>query len=342
MLSSTINNLVSDLKPRQREVLVGRFGLNSGEKKTLAEIGEKYDLTRERVRQIEEEALKAVRDRLSQEKETIEEILDLISGHLDNLGGLRQNDLFLIEIKHLLNDSRLHYWHLRFLSEVAGLPLYHPINDDFHNFWYLDERQIELAARFAARLENLIADKKEETVVAGRFHDYFAKAVKISRLPHFVALNYLSVSKKFGINPFGDLGLSHWEEITPKTIGGKTYLILKKHGAPLHFRDIAEAINRAGFNRLKALPQTVHNELIKDPRFVLVGRGTYGLKEHGFVPGTAKDVIFLILKEKGPLPFEEIMDAISKQRFLKKNTIVLNLQNRKFFRKLKDGRYSVR
>jgi DNA-directed RNA polymerase delta subunit len=342
MLSAVINNLVSDLKPRQREVLSGRFGLNSGEKKTLAEIGEKYDLTRERVRQIEEEALRTIQARLSREKEAIEEILDLISEHLNGLGGLRQNDLFLLEIRHLLNDNRLHHWHLRFLSETAGLPLYHPLNNNFHNFWYLNEKQVELAARFAERLENLIADKKEETVVAGRFHDYFSKAVKISRLPHFIALNYLSVSKKFGTNPFGDLGLSHWEEITPKTIGGKTYLILKKHGAPLHFRDIAEAINKAGFNRMKALPQTVHNELIKDPRFVLVGRGTYGLKERGFVPGTAKDVISLILKEKGPLSFEEIMDSVLKQRFLKKNTIVLNLQNRKFFRKMEDGRYSLK
>ena len=148
-----------------------------------------------------------------------------------------------------------------------------------------------------------------------------------------VGLNYLSVSRKFGINPFGDLGLSHWEEITPKTVRGKTYLILKKHGKPLHFKDIAEAINKINAGKRPALPQTVHNELIKDARFVLVGRGIYGLAEHGFKSGVAQEVIYRTLKEKGPLHLKDIIDEVLKQRMLKENTIVLNLQNKKYFKK---------
>ena len=75
-------------------------------------------------------------------------------------------------------------------------------------------------------------------------------------------------------------------------------------GLILNFREISEAINRTNFVGRAAHPQTVHNELIKDPRFVLVGRGIYGLSEHGFKPGIAREIISQILKEEGPLPLK--------------------------------------
>jgi len=341
VLSTTINNLISDLKPRQREVLIGRFGLEDGEKKTLASLGEKYDITRERVRQIEEEALKMAQERLRKERAS-EEILNSITSHLNNLGGLRRDCLFVPEIKAILKDNNLHHWHLRFISEISGQPLYYPDDADFHNFWYLDEKNIGIVSRFVLRLEKLIINKKEDLVVHQKFDTYFIKAARVHNIPDFIGLNYISVSRKFNINPFGDWGLNDWEEINPKTVREKAYLILKKQDKPLHFREISEAINRTNFVGRAAHPQTVHNELIKDPRFVLVGRGIYGLTEHGFTPGIAREVIYQILKEEGPLPLEKIIDLVQKQRFLKNNTIILNLQNKKYFKKLGDGRYTVK
>ena len=341
MLSTTINNLISDLKPRQREVLIGRFGLEDGEKKTLASLGEKYDITRERVRQIEEEALKMAQERLRKERAS-EEILNSITSHLNNLGGLRRDCLFVPEIKAILKDNNLHHWHLRFISEISGQPLYYPDDADFHNFWYLDEKNIGIVSRFVLRLEKLIINKKEDLVVHQKFDTYFIKAARVHNIPDFIGLNYISVSRKFNINPFGDWGLNDWEEINPKTVREKSYLILKKQDQPLHFREIAETINKTGFAGRLARPQTVHNELIKDPRFVLVGRGIYGLAERGFKPGIAREIISQILKEEGPLPLEKIIDLVQKQRFLKNNTIILNLQNKKYFKKLEDGRYTVK
>lgn len=342
MLSNIINNLITDLKPRQQDVLIGRFGLDDGEKKTLASIGEKYNITRERVRQLEAEALNAVHNRLDGIEKSINQIKELIAGHLGNIGGLQRDDLIIPELKHILKDDNLHHWYLRFFSEVVGEPLYYPVNDNFHHFWYLDKKSFQFADRFISDLENLIADKKEEIIVHGRFNDYFVKIAKIHRLPHHVGLNYLSASKKFGINHLGDFGLSHWKEISPKTAKDKTYLILKKHKKPMHFMEIANAINNTGFSSKKALPQTIHNELIKDKRFVLVGRGIYGLMEHGFKSGVASDVIRAVLKEKGPLGLKNIVDEVLKQRLLKENTIILNLNNKKLFKKLADGRYTVK
>src|SRR3989344_4735689 len=68
-------------------------------------------------------------------------------------------------------------------------------------------------------------------------------------------------------------------------------LVIRKHGSPIHFRDVAKQI-MVMFKK-KAHVATTHNELIKDPRFVLVGRGLYALAEWGYAPGIVRDVIRL-------------------------------------------------
>ncbi len=342
MITQTINNLIQGLKPRQREILSGRFGLESEEVQTLAGLGEQYDITRERVRQIEAEALRLVRAQFHANKELQEKILGPIYAHLHTYGGLRRDDFLVQELREIFHDNNLHHWHLRFLSGVIGEPRYYSSDDSFHFFWYSDKDAVKHAQKFINYLEKLIADKKEDLIIHQKFQDYFAQAVLQHDFSHEHGMNYLSVSRKFEKNPFGDFGLSHWEEINPRTMRDKAYLVLKKRGEPMHFTDVAKAINEVGFrDDRKALSQTVHNELIKDDRVVLVGRGIYGLKERGYMEGTCRDVLRSILKNQGPLSLEEIIQKVAEQRFLKHNTILLNLQNKKFFKRFGEGRYHV-
>lgn len=62
-LSTDIERLMADLTPQQREVLSLRFGLQDGQALTLAKIGDRLNISRERVRQIEREALTKLRKR---------------------------------------------------------------------------------------------------------------------------------------------------------------------------------------------------------------------------------------------------------------------------------------
>ena len=62
-LSSDLERLMADLTPQQREVLALRFGLLDGQALTLAKIGDRLNISRERVRQIEREALTKLRKR---------------------------------------------------------------------------------------------------------------------------------------------------------------------------------------------------------------------------------------------------------------------------------------
>jgi hypothetical protein len=79
--------------------------------------------------------------------------------------------------------------------------------------------------------------------------------------------------------------------------------------------------------------------LIKDGRFVLVGRGLYALTEWGYSQGTVVDVVMRILKEAGALSKDEIINHVLKERFVKENTILVNLQNAKYFKRDENGRY---
>ncbi len=339
-LNDIIKDLISGLSPRQKDIIEQRFGL-SGKKRTLAAVGKKYGLTRERVRQIESSSLKSISEKL-EKNQAAGKIIESAVSHLKKTGGVMKEDAFLKELRGLFKTNAITGEQLKFIFEVFKAPLHQIEDNNFHAFWYLDKESRKFAFDFINKLEKFIADKKEELITHKKFDELFAQVIKSHNIKDFVALNYASISKKFSVSPFGDFGLTRWEEITPKTARAKAYLILKKHSAPLHFKEIAKKINELKLNKRRALYQTIHNELIKDPRFVLVGRGMYGLSEFGLKPGIAKDVIARILKTKGPLRKEEVVDLVKQERFLKDNTILLNLQNRSHFKRMPDGKYCVK
>ena len=341
MISQIINNSIQALNPRQREIINGRFGLRlkDGEKTTLAFLGEKYDITRERVRQIENESLKKLKDVISEEIER--QALENIRIYLEGMGGARREDFFIQDLRGILKDDLLHRGHLMLLLRLSERPNYYPADIHFHDFWYLENEVIKIVKSFAKDLEKIINRRKQEVLGENQFDVFLKETARSCGISDTIGMNYVSLWRRFGVNPYGDFGLKHWEEIRPRTMRSKAYLILKKENKPLHFQNIAELINKMNFDSRRAHPATVHNELIKDPRFVLVGRGLYALQEQGFAPGTTKELIIQLLKKQGPLFLNEINNSLLKQRFIKPNTIFLYLQNRKQFKKLPDKRYQL-
>jgi len=157
-----------------------------------------------------------------------------------------------------------------------------------------------------------------------------------------VLYSILQASKKIEQNKFGHWGIEDWREVKPKTINDKIYLILKNHGKPMHFVEITEQINKINFDDKGANAATVHNELILDDKYVLVGRGLYSLKEWGYQKGTVVDVINSILSESAkPLSREEIIEKVLEQRLVKKATIILALMDKKSFEKV-GGKYQLK
>ncbi|MDE6233995.1 MAG: RNA polymerase sigma factor RpoD, partial [Lachnospiraceae bacterium] len=68
MLREHIDLLLKDLKDRERQVIVLRFGLEDGHPRTLEEVGKEFNVTRERIRQIEAKALRKLRNPVRSKK----------------------------------------------------------------------------------------------------------------------------------------------------------------------------------------------------------------------------------------------------------------------------------
>ena len=341
-VSKLINDSLVNLNPRSREVLVGRYGLKDGNPKTLIEIGNKYGVTRERIRQIEAHGLKDVRGAL--DGLGVENFVKLVKDHLSGLGGLRRENLFLSDLSYLIADANTPHLanKVRFLLEVMKEPNFYPEDNEWHSYWHLSDEDQKRASSLVAKLVKTMEMQKTKVLNTQDIQPFILEVAKPHNLKDLVALNYISTSKHFHINEYGNFGLAHWSEINPRTMKDWAYVVLKKNRQPLHFQEITQMINKVRKDKRKtAHPQTVHNELIKDERFVLVGRGMYGLEEFGYMPGTAKEVIARLFKKHGTLSPNQLLDLIAKERVFKKNTILINLQNRKNFKRLADGNYTL-
>jgi len=336
-LNNFSDKLLFNLEKRQREILAGRFGFKDGEEKTLQAIGDQMGITRERVRQIEEHGLKELKSVLiKEEKKELAKLIEPTKKYLVSSGGLRRDDFLIQDLKRLTaqeNWPKFFDYKLRFLFALIGEPKFFEADDEFYDFWYLDEEIKNKAFKKIKEFFDFCQKAGPEKIINQKIH--------LARFQNLMNSNYLSLSKKFSVNVFGDFGLSFWSEINPKVIRDKAYLVLKKNNQPLHFRDVAQEINNFRFDYKKAHSQTVHNELIRDSRFVLVGRGIYGLRELGYEPGTAREVLVRILKKHGPLPSQKIIQLVRQERFLRENTILLNLQNKRYFQRLPDNRYTL-
>ncbi|MCI5051149.1 MAG: hypothetical protein MRY57_02480 [Candidatus Pacebacteria bacterium] len=324
--------LLKGLKDRDRYVLESRFGLSEPKKKTLESIGQEYDITRERVRQIQDAALKAIRksDSYDEAKEIFAEIEDLIH----DLGGVVSEDHFLDSV----HDDELIQNHIHFHLVVGDNFRKHKEDKKFRSRWAVNG---ELSEKVHTALEKLHGHVTEEELLSEeqmvlKFLDRL-DGVEDGYVDDDVARQFLLLSKLIDKNPLGDWGLSESQNVSVRGIRDYAYLIMKKNGSPMHFREVAESITST-FDK-KAHPATTHNELIKDDRFVLVGRGMYGLKEWGYRSGVVKDVIRDLIHERGPLTKEEIIEAVLKERYLKENTILVNLSNKDYFKKNDEGKY---
>ncbi len=328
-------HFLSVLPRRAQDVLTKRYGLGTETKKmTLEAIGENYGITRERVRQIENFALTTIRksDAFKEELPVFEELRKCML----SMGAIVPETTFLAGVsteKALQN-------HIHFLLVLGDLFTKHKEDDEYAHRWTTDPEVAELVHASLRKLYESISDQDliEESKMIERFLNHL-KEVSEDYKNEEILKRWLSLSKKLGKNPLGEWGMASSPNVSARGVRDYAFLVLRKHGSPMHFTEVAKAIS-SHFDK-RAHVATTHNELIKDKRFVLVGRGLYALSEWGYSTGVVRDVIGEIIKKSGPLSKEEIVDKVMRERYVKPNTILVNLQNPKYFKKSKDSKYSL-
>lgn len=375
-----ISNIFNKLNERERDILSRRFGLYGKEKETLEEIGNVHKLTRERIRQIENASINKL-FKLENLGEHLNTLKSVINQLIDEHGGMVEHDYLLNNlinfsvgnIKKPGKAEEIHKNHIDFLIAKLLHNEFEEVSDSkyFKNYFKFKYQTLEYLEKLAEELLEKIRETKkifktaEVIELAKEFVSYkenpdkfnISNNLDISHIfkndlfeedidlinSHKPIYSILRAARNIEQNRFGHWGLVDWREVRPKTINDKIYLILKNHGKPLHFVEIAGKINEIGFDEKKANAATVHNELILDDKYILVGRGLYGLKEWGYKKGTVSDVIVEILRgAEEPMSRDEILEKVLGQRLVKKATVSLTLMNKDKFEKVEGGKYKLK
>ncbi len=333
---------LAKLRPREQQILENRYGLGDGQVLTLEALGKRLNLTRERVRQIEKEAfLKLANLPLPPD---FEQGVDLIFKIIEEHGNILREDLIL-DTFLAANNTPVGRMSILFILKVAERFNLFRETSEFYQSWYVLGFEVEFFKKIISTTLQILASEGrplDKTDLFETIRKQTLPVVEASNLGDAALESYLLVSKRIDRNAYGQWGLVTWPEISPGQVGDKAYLVLLHNNKqPEHYVRITELINKQQFDERTAHPETVHNELIKDKRFVLVGRGIYALQQWGYEPGTVASVIEQILRtSQRPLTRDEIIEQVLKHRLVKRNTIIVGLSNRKRFRRTEDNRYT--
>jgi hypothetical protein len=327
---TAVEQILKELRrDRDRQIIARRFGFGLSRRQTLEKIGSDFEITRERVRQIEKAAIAKMRTSDAADIATGGELLRAIAS---DQGGI----VPIADVAEMLSAPENDIPYIVFLAQLAASV--ELIDDDD------DTRQaIGLVGIYSRPQIDLLLAEIIKTV-----KDH-AKPITLPKLkiklPSELELSTLEqlmrISKKLAFFD-GKWGLISWPEVNPKSIRDKTYLVLSRHGRPLHFSEIAKHVRGLGVAKRDVTIQAVHNELIKDVRFILIGRGIYALAEWGYTPGTVAEIIASVLRSEQPLHKDEIVRRVLLKRQVKTTTIILNLQEKDQFQRTAKATYKLK
>lgn len=336
-------SLLKGLPERTEKIVLRRYGLTGAERETLEEIGHSYNITRERVRQIESAVFDELR--ASRRLDLIEPLEEIIETTLEEHGRVMEHAFLVANLLEKFKKETADERVVEFILEVSDRFNRHEETEELRKAWSLRDGDLSLVASVIAACMEIL-EREGKPLSGEHLPKHLMSHEKVAphhdRVDEKALLAYLKLSKKLHVSPFDEWGFTHWKEVVPKGVKDKAYLVLKKNNKPMHFTEITDAINKNQFDHRTAVPQTVHNELIKDKRFVLVGRGMYALTEWGYKPGTVADVIQELLHEKArPMTRKEIVDAVLDRRIVKRNTIILALQDKDMFTKVQKDTFDL-
>jgi DNA-directed RNA polymerase delta subunit len=298
-------------------------------RQTLEKIGSDFGITRERVRQIEKAAIVKMSNAGSAE---VAQAGDILRDIVAEAGGITLAD----DVAQQLGANDLDTPYIVFLAMLSGSVELIPEDDDLRQAITL--KPIYARPQVVALISEAVKVIKD-----------YGKPMTLVKINNKVPSQFenqtleqlLRVSKKLA-NFDAKWGLISWPEVNPKSIRDKTYLVLGRHGRPLHFSEIARHVRQLGASKRDVTVQAVHNELIKDERFILIGRGIYALAEWGYTPGTVAEIIASVLREEQPLHKDEIVRRVLLKRQVKTTTIILNLQEKDQFERTAKATYKLK
>lgn len=338
-----VSELLKVLNDREKEIITKRYSLSGDKKFTLDGIGKTYNITRERIRQIENIAIKKMKN-ISDKIEAIKKLDNIVNDILSEYLGILSQDNLIQKILRNSPTDNANYQSTKFLIDKILSDNYDIHKEDDHYYELLKSKNSDFD-EFSDAISKIIElfNKKQEPIPKSNLWQTYSDEKDINfnseKINEEILLEFLNASKKIKQNPLGELGLTDWKSIVPKRMSDKIYLVMKNYNKPMHFREIADEINKMEFDKKSAHPATVHNELILDDKYVLVGRGIYALKKWGYESGKVSEIVEKILQENGPMKKEDLINEVLRKKLVKKTTVNLAIINNKNIKKNSEGKY---
>lgn len=336
-IKELINNLLILLSPKEKHIIEFRYSLNGHQHATLEKIGRDFGVTRERIRQIEKNALRKLsRNVVNTKLHTFNQFANAI---IQKYAGVVSDEKLVSEILNMVSDPETVDASAIRLSVELDSNI-EKVPNTIHYIPYFKLRTIERNEIMDLTMKTMEILSKAGDVLS--IDDIVAELEKANskRTDKQFVHSCLELDRRIKIVKKG-IGLSSWRHINPRTLRDKILYILGEVKKPLHYVDIANRITQAHFDKKNINVQAVHNELIREQSFVLIGRGIYALREWGYEDGTVSEVIAKILKEHGPLERDQIISEVLKRRHVKRITILLNLKNKPIFERVGRNAYAL-
>lgn len=334
-IQAVVKDILSNIEQeREREIIVRRFGLYKN-RETLEQIGELLGITRERVRQLEKAILGRLRNATNSGKiASLNSYEKIVIRCLSEMGRVARITDLADKLIGKESDSKENA-HVAFVAELAPSLVVIDENDDYYHsvgiLEYGDGKKIK------EQVDSIVSviKKNGEPMTVEQIHE----KMSFEHPDHVRALASLS---KLLANLKDNWGLQKWPTVNPRNIRDKIFIVLAEKHKPMHFSEISKSIKLSSFKRKDVTTQAIHNELIKDSRFVLIGRGIYALKTWGFDRGTVSDIIAKVLRDSQiPLHRDEIVRRVLKSRQVKETTVLLNLQSKPQFKRVAKATYTI-
>lgn len=340
-LDSIVQNLLLLLSEKEKNVIIKRFNLDGTRKYTLEEIGKEFSVTRERIRQIEKNALAKMRRNVF--NTALTHLHSFADSFIEQNGGASKEDILisnLVKLAPVGTGTNV---------DVNAIRLGLSLNDDLDRigntidfFPYIKQKDVsDYSLRNASNKVVNQLTKYGDVKPISKLERDLVPVLKEFKFDSKLFRSLMDIDKRLKVIDMDKVGLYEWRHIHPRTLRDKIFFILRMEKKPMHFVEISEKISEKTFDNRRVNIQAVHNELIRHSQFILIGRGIYALREWGYERGTVAEVIEQILKTKKELGQEDIIKEVLKRRKVKEITIVLALKNSSKFERVGRKTYKL-
>jgi len=346
--------IVSATQRRNLDVIQKRFGIDGSPEYTLDEIGTYYDVTRERIRQIEAKTIKQLGEILSGSLTPKDWTLPQIIS--DSYVRLRKRlgEFDLLVTKRQLDSlltgeygATLESGYLNLFMETFG---YAKLTESALGFrgvieesWYEKSRynKSDLEAIFISLNAILGSPKK---------HPLFDILVSIKKKAKLKISNAEISAAIAAVSDFEKVDdvISVRIECL-RSAADKSFRILDVHGKPLHFSKIAREINLLSKKQTDFSPlseRNLTNQMVSDPRFIPIGKsGEWGLSDWDQCKNiTIVKALEQLLHQSGkPLTLDELRSGIKAQRpDASEKSIMVYLHDANLFTRVSKGVFGLK